>query len=62
MNAARLLNQKAVKALLLDTARAERPFHKFTRVSEKTMIYLNEVLRQSAVRYVKGLPSKGKTI
>lgn len=62
INATRLLNRKAVKDLLLATARTVRPFHKFTRVSQDTLIMLNEAVRQAAVSHVKRLPSKGKTI
>lgn len=62
MNAARLLNQKAVKVLLLETAQTHRPFHKWTRVSKETLTMLNEILRAAAVAHVHRLPSKGKTI
>lgn len=62
MNAARLLNQAAVKELLLEAAAQHRPFHKFTRVSKETLIHLNEIVRAAAVDHVKRLPSAGKTI
>lgn len=57
-----LINSKAVKALLLDTAKQERPFYTWTRVSRQTLIMLNETVRLAAVSHVKHLPSKGKTI
>lgn len=57
-----LINSKAVKALLLDTAKMHRPFHTWTRVSKETLITLNETVRRAAVAHVKQLPSKGKTI
>lgn len=61
VNSARLLNQAAVKKFLLEYARQTRA-HKFSRVSQQTLIKLNEIVRASAIGHVKSLPSKGKTI
>ena len=62
INPTRLLCRQAVRELLLELARRERPFHKFTRVSEETLITANEHLRVYLIGVVKRLPSKGKTI
>jgi hypothetical protein len=57
-----LLCRSAVRELLLELARRERPFHKWTRVSEDTLITANEHLRVFLIGHIKRLPSKGKTI
>lgn len=56
-----LLNRKAVRQYLLDTAKAHR-HQAFTRVSEDALDKAEGALRNWAVQYVKGLPSKGSTI
>jgi spermidine synthase len=48
-----LLNSEAVSA---------RPFHPFTRVSEATLIEVNEAVRRFCADHVRRLPSKGKTL
>ena len=61
INPTRLLRRSAVRAFLLDYAKKTRS-HKFTRVSEQTMIELNEVVRTHCIRCVTRLPSMGRTI
>lgn len=62
INPTPFLCRSAVRELLLELAKRERPFHKFTRVSEETLITANEHLRVYLIGVVKRLPSKGKTI
>jgi len=62
VNPTPLLNRQAVRELFLDTARRERPFNKFSRVSEDTLITANAMLRQWIVARVKAAPSKGVTL
>lgn len=62
INPTPLLCREHVRQFLLDMAKHERPFHKFTRVSEETLITANEHLRVYLIGVVKRLPSKGKTI
>lgn len=57
-----LINQTQVRELLLATAKQVRPFHKFSRVSEDTLIAANEALRAWCVHHVKRMPSKGQTL
>ena len=61
MNLTPLINRTAVKALLLETAKANRA-HKFTRVSAETLNEINERVRQACVAKVSRIPSCGKTI
>ena len=62
VNPTPLLCREHVRRYLLDSAKQLRPFNKFNRVSEETLIAANEVLRAWCVGHVKRLPSKGKTI
>lgn len=62
VNPTPLLCRSKVRALFLDTAKRERPFNKFTRVSEDTLVQANEVLRAWCVQHVKRMPSKGQTL
>ncbi|HMP83236.1 MAG TPA: hypothetical protein PKA41_11095 [Verrucomicrobiota bacterium] len=62
VNATPLLCRSAVRQLLLDTAKRERPFNKFSRVSEDTLVAANAMLRQWIVQRVKSAPSKGVTL
>lgn len=57
-----LLNEKAVRQLLLDTAKQLRPFNKFKRVSQATLDAANESVRHWCVNRIRQTPSKGKTI
>jgi|ERR1043166_1122484 hypothetical protein len=57
----RLICRVEVKAFLLEHAKATRA-HKFTMVSEETLIAVNEACRAACVAIVRRLPSKGKTI
>jgi len=61
INRTRFLNRAQVRRFLLDWAKGTRA-HKFTRVSEETLITINELVRQWCVNHVRRLPSKGKTI
>lgn len=62
LNPTPLLCRSAVREFLLDAAKAHRPFNKFNRVSEETLIAANAMLRQWCVSRVKAMPSKGKTL
>jgi hypothetical protein len=62
LNTTPLICRSKVRELLLDTARRERPFNKFNRVSEDTLRQANEVLRAWCVQHVKRMPSKGQTL
>lgn len=62
VNPTRLLNRMAVRALMLEAAKEARPFHRFSRVSEATLINLNEIVRKAAIAHVKSMPSKGRTL
>jgi hypothetical protein len=61
LNPTRFLCRSEVRKFLLEHAKATRT-HKFERVSEATLIEVNESLRQFLVKTVQRLPSKGKTI
>lgn len=61
LNPTRLLNRAAVREFLLEQARLTRA-HEFTRVSEETLIEINEVVRSHCAAIVRRLPSAGKTI
>ena len=56
-----LINRDQVRAFLLDLAKRNR-HHKWTRVSEDTLLTLNEKVRAWCVHYVGTIPSKGKTL
>ena len=62
VNSTPLLCRSKVRELLLDLSKQFRPFNKFNRVSEETLIAANEALRAWAVGHVKRMPSKGKTL
>lgn len=57
-----LLNQKAVKELLLATAKSEKPFHPFTRVSAEAYPKIEAAVRQACINLVRSQPSVGVTI
>lgn len=57
-----LLCRDHVRQFLLDAARQHRPFNKFKRVSEDTLVAANAALRQWCVARVKAMPSKGQTL
>ncbi len=61
LNPTRFLCRSEVRKFLLHEAARTRA-HKFTRVSEETLIEINEHIRACLVSYVRRLPSKGKTI
>lgn len=62
VNPTPLLCRAAVRRLLLDVAAQHRPFNKFNRVSESTLIEANEAIRSWCVQHVKRAPSKGVTL
>ncbi|MGO8839485.1 MAG: hypothetical protein ACLP7I_12140 [Limisphaerales bacterium] len=55
------LCRSAVRKFLLEHAGKTRA-HKFNRVSEDTLLAINELVRRHCVTIVSQLPSKGKTI
>lgn len=61
LNPTRFLCRSEVRSFLLEFARANRA-HRFERVSEETLLAINEFVRQKLVDHVRRLPSKGKTI
>lgn len=62
LNTTPLLCRSAVREFLLDEAARSRPFNKFSRVSEETLVIINELVKQACRSHVRRLPSKGKTI
>lgn len=62
VNATPLLCRSEVRKFLLEAAGRHRPFNKFSRVSEDTLIAANAMLRQWIVSRVKAAPSKGVTL
>jgi len=61
INPTPFLCKSAVREFLLGQARRTRA-HKYTRVSEQTLIEANEHLRQWMVLRIARLPSMGKMI
>lgn len=57
-----LINKAELKRFLLDRAKTMRPGHKFTRVSEEALEYLNSHIHNAAVELIRRHPSKGVTI
>jgi len=57
-----LLNRAALKRHLLERAKALRPYHPFTRVSEDTLIHLENQLRIVADSFIKSHPACGTTL
>ncbi len=62
LNPTPLLNRSAVREFLLEAAQRHRPFNKFSRVSEDTLVAINAELRAICVSRVKQMPSKGVTL
>lgn len=62
VNPTPLLNRQAVREFILETAKKQRPFNKFSRVSEETLVAINAQLRVLIVGRVKQAPSKGVTL
>ena len=62
LNATPLLCRSKVREFLLEAAEQHRPFNKFSRVSEDTLVAANAMLRQWCVSRVKSAPSKGVTL
>jgi len=56
-----LINREHVRQFLLDQAGKTRA-HRYTRVSEDTLIAANEHLRHFLVQHVAKMPSMGKTL
>ena len=57
-----LLNRAALKRYLLDRARVIRPHHRLSRVSEETLEWLENNLRNQASELIRRHPAKGATI
>jgi hypothetical protein len=57
-----LLNRAALKRYLLDRARQMRPHHRLSRVSEETLEWLENSLRNQASELIRRHPAKGSTI
>lgn len=62
VNPTPLLCREHVREFFLEAAKHHRPFNKFSRVSEDTLIAANAALRQWIVSRVKAAPSKGVTL
>lgn len=62
VNATPLLCRQHVREFLLEAGRQHRPFNKFSRVSEDTLLAANAALRAWCVSRVKAAPSKGVTL
>jgi len=56
----RLINREAVRELALELAKKRA--HRFSRVSEDTLIQANDAVRRFLVDHVSRFPSKGKTL
>lgn len=61
LNPTVFINRAAVRDFLLEYAREKRT-HKFSRVSEETLVEISEQVRLFCIARVGRLPSKGKTI
>ena len=61
LNPTPFLCRAHVRKFLLEQAARTRA-HKYTRVSEQTMIEINEMVRRYCVHRIAALPSLGKTI
>ena len=61
LNPTPFLNRSRVRKFLLEQAARTRA-HKYTRVSEQTLIELNETVRRQCIARVAQLPSMGKRI
>jgi hypothetical protein len=61
LNATPFLCRAKVRKFLLEQAARTRA-HKYTRVSEQTMIEANEVVRQWCISRIGRMPSMGKTL
>lgn len=56
------INETRVRKFLLETAKVQRPFNKFSRVSQDTLDSINAQVRQLLLHVLHRTPSKGKTI
>ena len=61
MNKTPFINRSEVKKFLLEYSTTNK-YHKFTRVSEQTLIDISESVRQKCIAHVRSFPSKGKTL
>ena len=57
-----LLNKKAVRQLLLDTAKGLKPHHPLTSVSEECYPIFESAIRRTAAELIRRHPSVGTTI
>lgn len=61
LNPTRFLNRAAVREFLLETAEQTRA-HKFTRVSQATLVDINARVMNKCLEIARTVPSMGKTI
>ena len=61
LNPTRFLNRSAVRSFLLETA-AQTRAHKFSRVSEATLVEINARVMTKCLELVRTAPSRGKTL
>ena len=57
-----LINKKAVRELLLATAKSQRPFQPITRVSDDAYPKIEAAIRRSAGEIVQSMSRCGQTI
>lgn len=57
-----LITRSTLKRHLLERAKVLRPHHPFTRVSEETMVHLENQLRLLADNFIKHHPACGTTL
>ena len=57
-----LITQSLVKKHLLNRAKVLRPHHAFTRVSDETIIHLDNQFRLIMDSFIKSHPAKGQTL
>ena len=60
INPTPMLNRQECREFLLAAAKQHRPFNKFTRVSEETLVRINAAVRLLMIDHVKRMPSKGR--
>lgn len=57
-----LVNRAALKRYLLERAKQMRPHHRLSRVSEETLEWLENTVRNQATELIRRHPAKGSTI
>lgn len=61
VNPTPFINRAHVRQFLLEQSALMRA-HRWTRVSEQTLINLSETVRRAGIAHIKSMPSKGKTL